>query len=267
MLGALWQNYWLLVGQSSEKCQGLQDITGSVHMTFHQGKGVGGGSLQVILAIGSSFTSQLGRRGEENWSQHTEALQVPVTSDCRYSVPLYIVVQYFWLCALDGSRCILLAVLQIMVLLVIAVPAKVQPHQGQFVLASESCTMAREGRVGPNFSPLNPVFRFALPRLHSVLGFVATLASALSFLACALSSPGILKPSPGSAGGMCHCSYISYPSENGGVCVVCMTQKCKILRHCVRPVIVFFIYLYYLYMSLCWALAWQMGRQYEFAKS
>lgn len=42
------------------------------------------GSLQVILAIGSSFTSQLGRRG----LKHTETLQIPVTSHFRYNVPL-----------------------------------------------------------------------------------------------------------------------------------------------------------------------------------
>lgn len=38
-------------------------------------------------------------------------------------------------------------------------------------------------------------------RLHAVLGLLVTIASAASFLACALSSPGILWPTPGSVGG------------------------------------------------------------------
>eukprot|EP00435_Cladocopium_sp_Y103_P037318 s554_g9.t2 len=82
--------------------------------------------------------------------------------------------------------------------------------------------------IGSSFTSYN---RTKGSLLHCVLGFVATLASALSFLACALSSPGILKPSPGSAGGPGHPEQF-FASNGKRHCNACDLKQPAGVLHC-----------------------------------
>eukprot|EP00438_Fugacium_kawagutii_P028194 Skav200363 [mRNA] locus=scaffold2518:97262:116783:- [translate_table: standard] len=67
--------------------------------------------------------------------------------------------------------------------------------------------------------------------LHTVLGFGVTLASAVSFVACATSNPGILKPTPGSVGGPGRPEQF-YPSNGKRHCNACDLKQPAGVLHC-----------------------------------
>jgi len=67
--------------------------------------------------------------------------------------------------------------------------------------------------------------------LHCFLGLVATLASALSFICCALSNPGILKPRPGCAGGPAHPEQF-FASNGKRHCNACDLKQPVGVLHC-----------------------------------
>ncbi|CAK9079060.1 Putative ZDHHC-type palmitoyltransferase 2 (Zinc finger DHHC domain-containing protein 2) [Durusdinium trenchii] len=67
--------------------------------------------------------------------------------------------------------------------------------------------------------------------LHSFLGLLATLGSAVSFLACATANPGILQPTPGSAGGPGKPEQY-FPSNGKRHCTACDIKQPVGVLHC-----------------------------------
>jgi len=95
--------------------------------------------------------------------------------------------------------------------------------------------------------------------LHSSLGVLATVSSAVSFLCCAVSSPGILQPRPGSKGGpgepeqyfasngKRHCTACNIKQPVGTlhcdychVCIVGWDHHCPWMNKCIGESNLFF---------------------------